>query len=459
MMISTAMAILDTTIVNSVIPALVREFHSSLLSVEWIVTGYLLSMCVMLPTAGWLAEKWGYKLIYTLGMACFTVGSLMCYLSGSLGELIFARVIEGFGSGVVQSLGLAIIVRNFGIKTRTIALGLWGVAAAAAVSMGPYMGGAMLNNYGWNTLFGVNVPIGIINIIGAIIIMKETKDPNAGRFSIKGFVLTALWAPLLVVGLAMGVSKGNSWMVGWSSPFVIGSLTGAVAMGYGFVVYNLRSKTPIIDFTIFRDRTFRLSIVALGCLGFGFYGGNYLLPLYLEHSLSYSAITVGALYLPVGIVQGTLAPISGIIARKSGEWILVSIGFTIFVAYLALSAFYSETTPYWIVLTTMYMRGVGLGLAFTPLNALCVKYLAREQMTSASGVNNTIKQVSGSLGIAIFTAIIASSYGSENAKAQYTESIDYSFIIATAFALIGLIAVLAIKVRGSQQPKEVTSNK
>ncbi len=441
MMVSTAMAILDTTIINSVIPPLLRSFHSSLLSVEWIVTGYLLSMCVMLPTAGWFAEKWGYKRIYIVGMAAFTFGSLLCYLSSTLGFLIFARVIEGFGSGVVQSLGLAIIVRNFDARNRTLALGLWGVAAAAAVSMGPYLGGELLSLYGWNSLFIINVPIGLLNILAAALIMNEVKDPDAGKFNLKDFLLTALWAPLLVVGLAMGVSKSDSSFTGWDSPFVIGCLIGAVAMGAGFIVVNSRSKTPVIELDIFKDRTFMLSVVALGCLGFGFYGGNYLLPLYLEHSMSYTAIMVGGMYLPVGLLQGILSPLSGLMARRVGEWILVVVGFTIFTAYLAMSAFYDSSTPYWLVMVTVYMRGVGLGLAFTPLNALCVRDLDKRQMTSASGINNTIKQVSGSLGIAIFTAILASS----TTKADYVSSVEISFAIAAIFAFFGLIAIILIR--------------
>ncbi len=445
MMVSTAMAILDTTIINSVIPALLREFHTSLTHVEWIVTGYLLSMCVMLPTAGWFGEKWGYKRIYVIGMVFFTLGSLMCYLSESLGMLIFSRVIEGFGSGVVQSLGLAIIIRHFDVKTRTVALGLWGIASAAAVSMGPYLGGELLKLYGWNSLFVINVPIGVLNITGAAIIMKEVKEDNAGRFNLGGFLLTALWAPLLVVGLAMGVSKGGGTWAGWGSPFVIGSLVGSVLMFVGFVMYNSRSKTPIVDFTIFKDRTFRLTVIALGCLGFGFYGGNYLLPLYLENSMSYSAIVVGGLYLPAGILQGVLSPLSGLLARRTGEWILVVVGFSIFTAYLTLSAFYDESTPYWLVLLTVYMRGVGLGLAFTPLNALSVKNLSHEQMTSASGVNNTIKQVSGSLGIAIFTAIIASTLGRGNVKMDYVDSVDWSFVISAALSFVGLVALVLLR--------------
>ncbi len=456
MMISTAMAILDTTIINSVIPELLKNFNQTLTRVEWIVTGYLLSMCVMLPTAGWMAEKWGYKRIYIIGMVTFTLGSLFCYTSTNLDQLIAARVVEGFGSGIVQSLGLAIIIRNFDIKERTIALGLWGIASAAAVSMGPFLGGELLKNFGWNSLFIVNVPIGVLNIVGALIIMREVRDSDAGKFNFWGMLLTGLWAPMLVVGLAMGVSLGEGWLYGWDSPFVLSMLAGSLLMGVGFIFFNKRSESPVIDFTIFKDRSFSLSIIALGCLGFGFYGGNYLLPLYLEHSLSYSAIVVGGLYLPAGILQGVLAPISGIIAKRTGEWILVIIGFALFVIYLALSAFYNETTPYWLILLTVYMRGIGLGLAFTPLNALAVRSLSHDQMTSASGISNTVKQVSGSLGIAIFTAIIAESlrpspFTAETPAERYVGSVDWSYIIAATLAFFGFIALFMMRKRRGQQ--------
>ncbi len=447
MMVSTAMAILDTTIINSVIPALLKDFNENLTHIEWIVTGYLLSMCVMLPTAGWMAQKWGYKRLYLTGMVLFTMGSYLCFLSENLNMLIAARVIEGFGSGIVQSLGLAIIIRHFDVKQRTLALGLWGIASAAAVSMGPYLGGELIASYGWHSLFALNVPIGLVNIVVAWVIMKEVRDNGIGKFNIWGFLLTGLWAPLLVVGLAMAVSSGTSDFVGWDSPFVIICLAGSGAMGVGFVIYNLRSSEPMIDFSIFRDRDFTLSVIALGALGFGFYGGNYLFPLYMEHSLSYSAIIVGSFYLPVGALQGVLAPLSGVIARRTGEWVLVVIGLVIFCIYLLLSAMYGQATSLDWIVTSVLLRGIGLGLSFSVLNALAVRNLTHAQMTSAAGINNTIKQVSGSLGIAIFTAMISNAvhpgkFTASTPAELYVGAVDNSFWIAFAFALVGLGAVV-----------------
>ncbi|MFI3299648.1 MAG: DHA2 family efflux MFS transporter permease subunit [Rikenellaceae bacterium] len=444
MMVSTAMAILDTTIINSVIPALSKDFSENLSHIEWIVTGYLLSMCIMLPTAGWFASKWGYKRIYLIGMILFTLGSYMCYLSSSLSMLIFSRVVEGIGSGVVQSLGLAIIIRHFDARNRALALGLWGIASAAAVSMGPYLGGELLLLYGWNSLFAINVPVGVLNILVAALVMNEVKDSGIGKFNLWGFLLTGLPAPLLVVGLALGVS------LGWSSIIVLSTLSGAILSGIGFVLYNKSSKEPFIDFSIFHNRNFALSVIALGGLGFGFYGGNYLFPLYMEHSLSYTAIMVGGFYLPVGLLQGVLAPISGVLARRTGEWILVVVGLSLFCIYLLMSAWYGLETSFGYIVVSVLLRGFGLGLSFTSLNALAVKTLSHEQMTSASGINNTIKQVSGSLGIAIFTALITSSLHPEKLslvtpKEHYVEAVDSSFYIALFFALFGLLAVLFMR--------------
>lgn len=451
-MISTAMAVLDTTIVNSGIPILMRDFSETLSRAEWIVTGYLISMCVMLPTAGWMAQKWGYKRVYLTGLIVFTVGSLLCTFSQNTDQLIASRVIEGFGSGAVQSLGMAIIIRHFDGRMRGIALGLWAVSAAAAVSMGPYLGGLLLTDYSWNSLFVINVPFGVLGIVGTAIVMKEVRDEGMGRFDLLGFLLVAIATPLLVVALSMGASRTVSAFTGWSSPFVIGSLVASLLMLAWFVDHTRRSKSPIIDLTIFTKRTFALAIVALTFFGIGLFGGNYLLPLYLEHSLNYSALAAGSVYLPVGIIQGTLAPLTGVVAKWTGERVLVISGLIIFTSYFALSALFDTTTPAWLISTTVYLRGVGIGLSFTPLNTLAVSELTHSQMTSASGVSNTVKQVSGSIGIAIFTALIASGVSTAAthavAEQNYVHSIDWSFGIAALFSLLGLITVLFIRKKG-----------
>lgn len=448
-MVSTAMAVLDTTIINVGIPDIMRSFDASLSQVEWVVTAYLISMCVMLPTAGWIAQKWGYKRIYLSGLVVFTLGSLWCSVSGSVGELIAARVLEGFGSGTVQSLGMAIIIRHFDNKERGLALGLWAISTAASVSMGPYLGGLLETHYSWHSLFIVNIPIGVVASVLTFFVMREVKDDHLGRFDLLGFLLVAISTPLLVVGLAMGASQSQSVLTGWSSPYVLLAIFASLAMLVIFVIHSLRIPSSIIDLTIFKNRSFSISIIALTFFGIGLFGGNYLLPLYLEHSLSYSALAAGSVFLPVGVIQGGLAPLTGILNRWTGNKILIVSGLIVFTSYFVLSSFFDQTTPYWLIVTTVYLRGVGIGLAFTPLNTMAVSGLSPEQMTSASGVANTVKQVSGSIGIAIFTALISSAAVAgesfDKAANGYVASIDDSFMIAAVFSALGLVATLFLR--------------
>ncbi|MEG3047800.1 MAG: DHA2 family efflux MFS transporter permease subunit [Mucinivorans sp.] len=456
-MVGTAMAVLDSTIVNVGIPVIMRMLDTPLEMAQWVVTAYLVSMCVMLPTAGWIAQKWGYKKIYLTGLVVFTLGSLLCTFASSIEWLVAARVIEGFGSGTVQSLGMAIIIRHFDNKMRGLALGLWAIAAAASVSMGPYLGGILLTHFHWNALFMVNVPVGVIASVATFFVMREVKDSPMGRFDLVGFLLVALATPLLVVGLAMGAAQTKSAIGGWDSPFVISSIIISLVMLVFFVLHSLRNPSPVIDLSIFRNRSFAVSIIALTCFGIGLYGGNYLLPLYLEHSLSYSALAAGSVFLPVGLIQGSLAPLTGVFSRWTGNKILIVSGLVIFTSYFLLSSIFDTTTSAWLISTTVYMRGIGIGLAFTPLNTMAVSNLTPPQMTSASGVANTVKQVSGSIGIAIFTALISSSTIAGQSLAcrehDYVGAIDTSFMLAAIFSILGLVAVLFLREKRATQDK------
>lgn len=443
MMLSTFMAVLDTSIVNVGLPAIMRAFDAQIQSVEWIVTGYLLSMCVMLPSAGWLSDKYGYKKMFLIGMAVFTVGSLMCSISNSLNLLIISRILEGFGSGIIQPIALAVVIREFDSKQRGLALGLWAVSAAASVSMGPYLGGILVSSYSWNALFMVNVPIGIVTIGLAILIMKESCQDSLGKFDFIGFILIGLGLPILVVALAL------VGQYGWGSWIVISMILLAASMVWLFIRRSLKIESPLIDLKIFKNRNFAIATIALLFFGIGLYSGNYLLPLYLEHTLSYSAMAAGAVFLPVGLIQGALAPTTGILGRFTGNRILIFAGLLIFVSYFVVSAFFDATTPHYLIMISLYLRGLGIGLAFTPLNTIGVSGLQNSDMASASGVSNTVKQVSGSIGIAVFTALLSSRVAHHaltvSASQAYVNAISDSFWVSALLAALGLVAVMFLR--------------
>lgn len=429
-MASTAMAVLDTTIINVAMPAMMRELHATLLGVEWFATAYLIAMCVMLPTTGWLAARWGYKRLYIIGVLVFTIGSLACSLSDSLFSLIGWRVVQGLGSGMLQALGMALVTRAFSPEKRGVALGWWAVAAAASVSLGPFVGGWLLAHYSWHALFVPNVPIGLAVAAVAAVVMQEERKAQAGRFDLGGFLLLGLSSPLLVVGLALGASMG--WDLWW----VWGAIGVSLLLLGGYVRRYQRVKDPVLDLSVFKDRHFALSIVVLLLFGVGLFGGNYLLPIYMEHDLGYTALAAGLVFLPVGVIQGTLAVLSGSWGKRVGYKRLVVWGLGVFTLYFALSATFSSTTPEWFILLTLVLRGVGIGLAFTPLNTLAVSGLERDQMAAASGTANTVKQISGSFGIALFAALFSGGSG-----------VGFSFLLAALFSLAGLLVVLFLPKR------------
>lgn len=442
-MVSSFMAVLDTTIVNVGLETIMRSFGKPLIDVEWVVTGYLLSMCVMLPSAAAMGERWGVKLFFVLGLSVFTLGSLMCSISDTLSSLIFWRVIEGFGSGVLQSLGMALVIKEFQAKERGLALGLWAMASAVSVSMGPYLGGLLVSHYPWNSLFMVNVPIGIITIIAAWLIMKEQKEPATGRFDFWGLILIGLSTPLLVLGLALG-SDGK-----WFTVEVIGTILVAITLLTIFILRSLRIASPLINLRLFRFQSFSIAMAVILLFGIGLYSGNYLLPQFLEHSLGYTALAAGSVFLPVGVIQGALAPMSGYLSRYTGNKILVVAGLMIFVSYFMISAFFTSTTPHYMIMLSLYLRGIGIGLSFTPLTTLAVSQLGPKDMASASSVANTVKQLSGSIGIALFTAMLASRVAHHaltvSAPEAYIRAIDESFLISAIISAIGLVVVLFLR--------------
>jgi DHA2 family multidrug resistance protein len=209
-MIGTFMAVLDATIVNVALANLMSSFGVSVDRVEWVLTAYLLVFGVMLPTSGWLADHFGYKLMFLTGLFLFTLGSFLCSLSWTLNVLIAFRVLQGSGAGILMPVGMAIVTREFPPEKRGIALGFWTVAASASVSLGPTLGGYLIDNYSWHTVFDVNIPVGIFGMTFLLVILNEHKSDSARSFDMLGFVSLAAFLTSLLLALASGNSAWNT---------------------------------------------------------------------------------------------------------------------------------------------------------------------------------------------------------------------------------------------------------
>ena len=405
-MVGTFMVVLDSTIVNVSLPKIMSSFGVGLSTIEWVITAYMLAMAAMLPTSGWLADKFGYKRVYFWGLFLFTLGSLLCGLSNDEGTLIMSRVIQGLGAGTVQPLGMAIITREFPLKQRGLALGFWAIAAAASVSFGPLIGGYLVDNFSWQLIFDVNIPVGIIALIFTVIIQREFVNPNARKFDYIGFISVIIFLPVLLYALSEGNAQTNS--AGWTAPYILACFAiSAIALAV-FLTRELTTKYPLLDLRLLADRNFGMSNALMFVFSIGMFGSTFLLPLFLQNSLGYTALQSGAVFLPVGIIQGAFSPISGWFSDKISAKVPIIAGVGLLAFSFFLNSHLSFLTEHSYIMTSLYLRGLGLGLVFTPLSTLSLLTIPREKMAQASGIMNTVRQIGGSLGVALLSTLLTS---------------------------------------------------
>ncbi len=403
-MVGTFMAVLDSTIVNVSLPKIMSSFGVGLSTIQWVITAYMLAMAVMLPTSGWLGDKFGYKKVYFWGLFLFTFGSLLCGLSNDETSLILSRIIQGLGAGMIQPLGMAIITREFPPHQRGLALGFWSIASAASVSFGPMIGGYLVDNFSWQLIFDVNVPVGILALVITIVIQREFVHPNIRKFDYVGFISVIIFFPVLLYALSEGEAMTNS--AGWSAPYILACFAiSAIALTV-FLIQEFTSKNPLLDLRLLKDRNFGLSNVIMLVFGMGMFGSTFLLPLYLQNSLGYSALQSGLVFFPVGIIQGAVSPLAGRFSDKLNAKVPIFLGIGLMIFSFYLNSKMSFFTEHSFIMTSLYIRGLGMGMTFTPLNSLALATISRDKMAQASGITNTVRQIGGSLGVALLSTLL-----------------------------------------------------
>ena len=405
-MIGTFMAVLDATIVNVGLPKIMASFGIGIDKAEWIITAYMLAMAVMLPTSAWLADKFGYKRMYFFGLFLFTLGSFLCGASSNENMLILSRIIQGLGAGAIQPLGMAIITREFPPEKRGMAIGFWAISSAASVSFGPLIGGYLIDNFSWPLIFDVNIPVGIIGLLATVIIQQEYKNKNTRNFDVIGFISIIVFLPLTLFALTQGNAVTNSQ--GWSAPYILLCFAIAIIALAVFITTELTIKEPLIDLRLLNNRNFGFSNLIILIFGMGMFGSTFLMPVYLQNSLGYTAVMSGSVFLPVGIIQGIMAPVAGRMADKMNPKFLTLAGIILLAFSFFLNSSLSFLTENSFIMTSLYLRGFAMGLMFTPLSTISLLEIPRDKMAQASGLTNTIRQLGGSFGVAIFATLLTS---------------------------------------------------
>lgn len=401
--IGTFMSILDSSIVNIALPKMMAVFGVSMEDSKWILTAYTLALGAIIPLTGYLQDVFGSKKIYMFALTVFTLGSMLCGFAWNNTSMICFRIIQAIGGGMIMPVGMAIIYEIFPREKIGLALGVWGIASMAAPSIGPTLGGYIIEKMDWRLIFNINVPIGIIGVILAAILLKDSKRKVFRTFDILGFLSSTIGVVsiLYVLGEWTSIDWGN---VKYPILLTLGCLSLVL-----FIVNELTHPDPLLDLRVFKLFDFSASQIITCILTLALMGGVYVLPLFLQNIRGYTAMETGLIMLPAALVTGLLMPISGNLFDRIGAKPLVIPGIII----LGLSSYHISTlinmnSSKEMIILVLCIRAVGIGLAMMPINTVGMNAVPKDLIGRASALSNTIRQISGSLSVTIMSAIIQS---------------------------------------------------
>jgi len=436
------MIMLDNTVVFVALSAIQDDLHISTSELEWVVNGYALTFAVLMLTGGKLADLLGRRLIFIVGLAIFTASSLACGLATSASILIGARVIQGVGSALMNPATLSIITATFPPRQRGTAIGIWVGVSAMALAIGPLVGGILTEQINWSWIFFVNVPVGILGIIVARLVIDESRDESEEqRLDLPGLLSSGVG----LFALTYALIEGNTY--GWTSGRILGSFAVAAAGLILFVVLEHRQRVPMLDLSLFRNSTFAgantvMLLVALAMFGMFFFNS-----LYLQRILHYSAIETGASFLPMTVLIVLLAPAAGRFSDRIGSRWLMGVGLVCLSASLTSFSLLGVDSSFWNVLPGLILGGIGMSLAMTPTTAAAMGSVPVDKAGVGSAVLNSMRQVGGSLGIALMGAIVASSINvserDPRIATQFVDGYRNALHVAAGIALAGAVVAVA----------------
>ncbi len=404
--IAVFMLLLDITVVNVALPDIQRQLHTSFTDLQWVVDAYALTLAATILNAGSLGDLLGRKRVFLVAITLFTLASALCGAAQSPLMLILSRGLQGIGGAGMFAVSLAIIAQEFHGKERGTAFGIWGATVGLAVAIGPLVGGALTTYAGWRWIFFVNVPIGVAVVAGGLRELHESRNEEAGGFDLWGFVTLTAGLFALVIALF----QGNSW--GWASGRVIGLFAAAAVLLVGFAVIELRQRSGMFDFRLFRVPTFTGAQTTAFTISAGMFSLFLYLTLYLQNVVGNSAVKTGVIFLPLTLVSFFVAPLAGRLSARFPVRIFLGSGLAIVgVALLLMHGLTTHSTASALI-PGFVVGGIGIGMVNAPLAATAVSVVEPQRAGMASGINNTFRQVGIATGIAALGAIFQSQIAS-----------------------------------------------
>jgi EmrB/QacA subfamily drug resistance transporter len=395
------MSILDVTVVNVAINTLARDFHTTLPTIQWVATGYTLALATVIPITGWAADRFGTKRLYMTSIALFLCGSMLSGLAWSAGSLIFFRVLQGFGGGMLMPAGMTILTRAAGPQRVGRVMAVIGVPMLLGPIFGPILGGWLVDSFSWRWIFFINVPIGAVALTMALRVLPRDIPDAAHRFDWTGLFLLSPGLAAVIYGLAKSGSAG-----GFGHPEVIVPVVaGALALA-AFVRHGLRTPDALIDLRLFANRTFSVASLTLILVIVAVFGGMLLLPLYLQAVRGETAMDTGLLLAPQGFGAMISMPIAGRLADRTGVGRIVPVGLIgVGLSFLGLTRLGADTS-YWLFGADLFVMGLGMGATMMPTFTGAMQTLRQRDVSRASTTLNINQQVGASIGTAVLSVLL-----------------------------------------------------
>jgi DHA2 family multidrug resistance protein len=438
LMIGTSMAAIDSSIVNVSLPNIQRQFGVELDDVSLVVTAYMVTFLLFIPLTNWLKSRIGYFNLYIGSIILFTIGSLLCSLSGSLTMLVAARVVQAIGGGAIAPTSLAILSETYAKEERGSAIGWWGIGNVMGPALGPTLGGTLTQYLGWESIFYVNVPVGIVAVMMAFkhLAFLKSRPRSNPPFDTKGYLLFVGF--VLLLQFTLTVTSSQYGFLSWR---FIGGVILTVLLFWLFL-RSARRPQALLDLSVFRIAGFNRAFIIVAIRSLALFGGMFFLPFLLQGFLGYTEIQSAMLLLPNALIMLFTRPIAGKLADKGLIRNISLIGISLLIGSFVLFAFIDIGTAVWYIVLSMIVRGLGISFLIAPVSTAMLNAVHPSQTATATSLNSLMLQLGGSIGIAISGSLHSYIYDFY-LKREYSTTLAEHYALQDGFLFTAAIILLA----------------